>query len=283
MVKMDAKTILHIVITLFIMALSYFVLANYIPQMGWVQESLESVDKSNLTVMGFTGATTSASVAISALPEDFGTPLANVLAGMDKYFIFILAVLFIERVILTTGIGLAFKIIIPIAGFIYILACVTNKRRLINLVYKFAVLGLAIAMVVPASTHMTEAVGAEYLTYVDQTIEETNIGAGKINEVMEENDTTEETIFDKLSNAFKTAIQSVNDLVDYFRNVIKKCMNAIAILLVTTFIVPLLTALFFRWLLSELFSIVLPMPNFNEEGRLAGLIQKSEDRKGIEG
>ena len=45
------------------------------------------------------------------------------------------------------------------------------------------------------------------------------------------------------------------------KNVIKKCVNAVAIMLVTTFVVPMLMMLLFRWLLTELFSLHLPTPN----------------------
>ena len=39
------------------------------------------------------------------------------------------------------------------------------------------------------------------------------------------------TIFDKLSDAFETAIKDVTTLLEYFNNVIKKCVNSVAIML----------------------------------------------------
>lgn len=73
----------------------------------------------------------------------------------------------------------------------------------------------------------------------------------------------EETIFDKLSEAFQTAIQGMKDLLTYFENVLKKCVNSIAIMIVTSFVLPLLTLFLFRWLLNELFSLNLPKPHIN--------------------
>jgi len=95
---------------------------------------------------------------------------------------------------------------------------------------------------------------------VEETIEETEAGSSKMNEVMIASD-EDSTFFDRLSNAFKTAIQDVSDLLAYFKGVLKKCVNAVAIMLVTTFVVPLLIMLLFRWLLTELFSLHLPTPN----------------------
>jgi len=122
------------------------------------------------------------------------------------------------------------------------------------------VLGLSIIFVIPFSTHFTETVCADYLDYVEETIEETEAGSSKINEVMIASD-EDSTFFDRLSNAFKTAIQDVSDLLAYFKGVLKKCVNSVAIMLVTTFVVPLLVMLLFRWLLTELFSLHLPTPN----------------------
>ena len=116
------------------------------------------------------------------------------------------------------------------------------------------ILGLALIFVIPFSTHFTERVCDDYMTYVDETISETNNGATKINEVMSTSN-EESSFFDKLTDAFKTAIQDVTDLLTYFKNVIKKCINSVAILLVTTFALPVLILMLFRWLLNELFSL----------------------------
>lgn len=112
---------------------------------------------------------------------------------------------------------------------------------------------------IPVSTHFTEKVCADYLVYVDDTIAEANDGAQKVNEIMatEEEETT---IFDKLSTAFKTAMSGMNDLMEYFENVIKKFINSIAIMLVTSFVMPLFILIIFRWLIKELFSLNLSLP-----------------------
>ena len=124
---------------------------------------------------------------------------------------------------------------------------------------KLLILGISVVMVIPISTHFTEKVCADYLTYVDETIEEADAGANKINELMTE-DTEDATFFDKLSSAFKTAINDVNDLLAYFKNVVKKCVNSVAVMIVTTFVLPMLVMLLFRWLLTELFALHLPEP-----------------------
>lgn len=255
--EVHREKLAKILLAVFIMVLSVFVLAYKVPEHRYVQETLESLEESRTTVMEFSGATIAVSLAITALPDDFGSPIAGTLADMNKYFVLIFAVLYVERLIVVEGIKLSFLYIIPAACVLYILAVVLGKAFVKNLAAKLMILGLAVVLVIPVSTHFTEKVCGEYLAYVDETIEEANAGAEKVNEVTESGEDGA-TVFDKLTNAFQTAIQGISDLLAYFENVLKKCVNSIAIMIVTTCVVPVLVLLFFRWLLKELFSLNLP-------------------------
>ena len=255
-----SKWVLHLLIPVLIAVLSFFVLSEKVPQTQFVQTSLESVEKSKTTVMEFAGATLATSLAISALPDDFASPLAESLADMNKYFIFILIVLFVERLILMQGIKVSFLAIIPVGCLLYAFGCAIRREFFINFGKKIGLLGLALVLVIPCSTHVTNYVGKEYLEYVDETIQDTQKGSDTINEIVL-NEDTEQTIFEKLSGAFKTAIQGVKDLLQYFNNMIKKCMNSIAIMIITTFLLPLIHLFFFKWLLAELFQIKLTVPD----------------------
>jgi len=260
----------------FIMVFSITVLAGKIPETAYVQESLESLEESQNTILKFSGTTLSTSLAMSALPDDFATPLAETIADMNTYFIFIFAVIFVEKLVVIEGTQISLMYIIPAACLLYMLFLLTSKGVFKNFSIKLLILGISIVMVIPISTHFTETVCEEYLVYVDETIEETEAGANKINEIISSGD-EEATLFDKLSDAFKTAIQGISDLLDYFNDVIKKCVNSVAIMLVTTFVVPMLILFLFRWLLKELFAIHIPIPKVQD--RLPRLKQEKTEEK----
>ena len=209
--------------------------------------------------MGFSGATVGTSLAMSALPNDFATPLANTVSDLNTFFILLFAVIFAEKLIVVVGTKLALTYLIPAACFFFIAETFTNKETFNNIAKKLLILGISIAVVIPASTHFTQTVCADYMSYVDETIAETDAGAEKINEIMATGDEGS-SFFDKLSVAFETAIHGVSDLLTYFKNVIKKCVNSVAILLIINFALPILTLLFFKWLLKELFAIHIPVP-----------------------
>lgn len=253
----NAKFALRIIVPIFIAILSIFVLANKIPQTKFIEKSVESLDENKNTVIEFTGATMATSLAISALPDDFASPLANSLADMNKYFVIILAVTFLERMILLEGTKFAFLVVIPIACGIYLISLIPHLELIRNFSIKLAILGMALILAIPCSTYLVDTLGANYMTYVQETIVETDEGAEKINELIASGD-EDASFFEKLSNAFKTAIAGVTDLIEYFNTTIKKCMNSIAVLIVTTCIVPICVLFFFKWLLKELFSIHLP-------------------------
>lgn len=260
--EIHTEKLAKILLATFIIVFSIFVLAYRIPESRFVQETLEDLEESKTTVMELSGATVAVSLAITALPDDFGSPLANTLADMNKYFIFIFAVLFVEKLIVVEGVLLSFVYIIPIACGFYILSVLSGKTVFKVFASKLAILGLAVVFVIPISTHFTEKICKDYLVYVDETIAEANDGAEKVNGVMNSGD-GEATVFEKLTDAFKTAVQGISDLLAYFKNVLKKCVNSIAIMIVTTFVLPMIVLLLFRWLLKELFSLSLPAPQVN--------------------
>lgn len=254
-----AKPVRNILILALIGVFSFFVITSWLPDRSFIKESIESVEESSNTVMKFSAATLSTSLAISALPDDFATPLADSLADMNIYFIAILVMLHFEQLLIRYGVKLAFAIAIPAACGIGILSILLKKDLLKGIAARVAVLGLAVALVVPCSTHITNYVAADLTAYVENTIADTEDGADKLNEAME-GAAEEQTIFEKLSDLFQTAINDMSNLMSHFQNTIRKCMNSIAILILTNCLMPLVNFFILKWVLKETFHIALPMP-----------------------
>lgn len=235
------------------------VLAEKLPETKIITDTVELLDKSENTVKAFSATSISTSLAISALPNDFATPLAGTLCDFNTYFVFMLLVLLVERILVVEGTKLALGAIIPLACAIYAVYIIVPKENIKKLATKIFVLGATLVLLVPVSVQGAEKICDRYMDYVEETISDADAGANKVNEVMA-SDYDEETFFEKISNAFKTAIKDVSDLLNYFKHTIEKCVNAIAILILKTFVVPLLILMLFRWLLNQLFSLKLPDP-----------------------
>ena len=262
--KITPEKLIKILFITFIMVFSFTVLPHIVGESKYVQETITHLEESQNKIMKFSGTTISTSVALSALPDDFASPLAGTIADMNTYFIFMFAVIFVEKLIVIIGSKISLMYLIPFACILYIASLLTTREIFKTFATKLLILGISLVVVIPFSTHFTETVCKDYLTYVDETIAETDAGTSKINEVMSSTDENK-TFFEKISDAFKTAIQDVTDLLAYFKNVVKKCVNSIAIMLVTTFVLPFLILLLFRWLLTELFALHLPNINIQQK------------------
>lgn len=262
--KKYAEPVRNILILVLIGVFSFFVITSWLPDRGFIKDSIKSVEESSNTVMKFSAATLSTSLAISALPDDFATPLADSLADMNIYFIAILVMLHFEQLLIRYGVKLAFAIAIPVACGIGILSILLKKELLKGIAARVAVLGLAVALVVPCSTHITNYVAADLTAYVENTIADTEDGADKLNEAMD-GGTEEQTMFEKLSDLFQTAINDMSNLMTHFQNTIRKCMNSIAILILTNCLMPIVNFFILKWILKETFHIALPMPQMRRK------------------
>ena len=266
----NAKFVLKILVAVLVGVISAVVLAKTVPNSQFIKETIDSLEKSRDITVEFSGATLAASLGLSALPGDFASPIAQMVADMNKYFIFILAIIFVEKIIVMEGTKLALTILIPLASAVFIWAIVSKNRWFEILSYKILTFAIALILLIPVSTHAVGKWGVEYNEYVQNTIEDTQYGAKKIDEI-KSSAAEGEGVFDKLSNAFNTAISDSEELMEYFKGVTKKCMTAISVIIVSTFAVPILIAFIFKFLIGSLFNINVPTPAFtfidNSDGK----------------
>lgn len=259
-----AVVIAKVLLAILIGVVSYFILASKVPQLNYVQETLDHLEEDKATAIKFSGATVGTSFAISFLPDDIGTPVANTLADMNNFLIAILAVVFVERLIVVEGIKIAFLYLIPVSCAIYAVATLLSNNFLRAFSTKLFILAAAVVCVIPFATHFARDLGSDYLAYVNETIDETSAQINQIASANSEESQAQGTI-EKISDTWKNATEGVSDAVDFIKSGIMKFGNAIAVLVVTTFILPLLILFFFRWLLNELFRFELRLPQKKTE------------------
>lgn len=259
----NALKVLHILLPILLALFSFCVLTTVVPETQFMKSSVESLEKSRDTVITFAGASTAVALAVSALPDDFGTPLAQNFQDLNKYFIIILVFIILEKIIVIEGSKIAFALIIPLACGIYILGILANKNRVKKVSYKIMILGIAVVLLIPCSTGITNLLCKDYIEYVDETIESAENGAENVNAAIYKAD-EEMSIFDKLSEAFKTAIDGVKDLVNHFNELIKRCLKSVAILIISDIVIPLLVMLCFIWLIKYLFGGKVSIPELED-------------------
>lgn len=266
-------TLQHFVLPFLILLLSVSVLGKTVPASSFITSSVDSLEESKQTVTDFTAAALGLSVAITFLPDDIGTSLADALTELDKYFILILAALFLEKLLVTSGVDLVFRWLLPAACILWMLSgllllCKESglsrqlrflerlspaSSHLRKFAGKLVILSIALVLAVPCGTHLSNTVGAQYQEYVQQTVTETGSATSTITEKVTDGE-DDETILERVTGAVSSAIDGVKDLAEYCKTALQKFMNSIAILLITTCVIPVLTFLFLLWVMKNLFT-----------------------------
>ena len=218
-----------------------------------------TLDEKKGNVMVLATTTTAASAAISALPNDMGTPIADKLVDFSSYFMVILAVIYLEKFLLTTLGFLGFGILIPVACVLFAVAVLLRRGTLtrVNLQRlgtKLAAFGLALALVVPVSVWLTDNVDATF----DESLAAASAAAQEATEQLEEN-TQEQTQEDQgllggIANAVQEGwnglTQGAQQALDSLGQQLNTMIDTLAVMIVTSCLIPLLVLILFLQLVK---------------------------------
>ena len=218
-----------------------------------------TLDEKKGNVMVLATTTTAASAAISALPNDMGTPIADKLVDFSSYFMVILAVIYLEKFLLTTLGFLGFGILIPVACALFAVAVFLRRGTLtrVNLQRlgtKLAAFGLALALVVPVSVWLTDNVDATF----DESLAAASAAAQEATEQLEEN-TQEQAQEDQgLLGGIASAVQEgwngltqgAQQALDSLGDQLNTMIDTLAVMIVTSCLIPLLVLILFLQLVK---------------------------------
>ena len=107
-------------------------------------------------------------------------------------------------------------------------------------------------LVVPCGTYLSQKIGDRYLGYVDATITKAEAGSEVIDDSLSMG-TDDKSFYEKVSALFQTAVNSLKDYINYFKNIIERFITSIAIMIIIYCGIPFVTFLLFIWILNQLF------------------------------
>ena len=251
----EKRTIAMIILLLLIAGLSFFWISGVASSEDTFTGTYAALDDKKSTVTQLMGVTAASSTAISLLPGDAGTPIAEQLADLSGYFLFILSAICLEKWLVTiTGMA-AFKIIIPAACGILIIAVLTAEESWKSVGIKLILFALMVFAIVPASVVVTEKIDDSYRASVQQMIEDTEQNNEAIHQTI--GDEKDDGIIDKL---FKKVKGGVSGTLDKFENTLNRLTEAIAVLIVTSCAIPIAVLMFFIWLIKLLTGVSIHIP-----------------------
>lgn len=286
-INFDRTKCITAVILLLIAVLSITVVGKYASAPENHQKTIASLDEKKQTVMELTAASTVTSALITLLPGDTATPIAEKMADVSGYLLIVLCAIYLEKYLVTITGYVAFTYLIPAACVLWILNLFFANATVRKLAAKLAVFGIAIFLVVPASVKISDLIGDTYQAQIEATIEdakstqnilensglgndtsETEIGTGTTEAAAA--NTQEKTnsesgsvsnIFDWAKDAFSSAKDSVanvvenvtistEELVQKVENSLNHFIEAVAVMIITSCVIPMLVLLLFFWMVK---------------------------------
>ncbi len=221
--------------------------------------NIATLDEKKGNVMVLATTTTAASAAISALPNDMGTPIADKLVDFSSYFMVILAVIYLEKFLLTTLGFLGFGILIPVAcalfaGAVFLRRGTLTRVNLQRLGTKLAAFGLALALVVPVSVWLTDNVDATF----DESLAAASAAAQEATEQLEESAQAAPQEDQGLLGGIASAVQEgwngltqgAQQALDSLGDQLNTMIDTLAVMIVTSCLIPLLVLILFLQLVK---------------------------------
>lgn len=301
---MDKKyvKILKIVVPLIIALLSIFVISRYATSISFHAKTIEALDEKKDTVLQLTAVSTSASAAITLIPGDVATPIAEKLADLSTYFIIVLCAIYLEKYLLTITGFAAFVILIPLGCLFFSIYSLFPRPVLLELSKKLVLFGVAIVLVIPSSVGVSnmiektysesieltmqqalestesvreelgEAQGTADESAADSAADESAAGIAANGPVTDESKQTigdlfhglvsqaSETVTSTVQGALDSTVSGVSTKIDEFKTMLNNMLEALAVMIVTSCLIPIIVLLFFVWLIKVILNVTVPMP-----------------------
>ena len=249
------KKILIVTVLVLLALVSFLFLADRAASPETHTGTMQSIDGKIETVLKLTATSTVASAGISAIPGDTATPIANKLADFSEYFLVILCVLYAEKYLLTIiGVG-TFKILIPLACLLASAGLFFWPETMKRLAVKFAVVGLALYLIIPFSIRVSDMIYQVYQDSIDSTIssaEALNDDTSALLDAAEDQGLIT-SILDRLS-------ESAENLTERAADILNRFIETLAVMIVTSCVIPILILLFMLWIIRLLTGVKLPAP-----------------------
>lgn len=245
---------------------SFFPVAQKMSQPQTFSHAIESLDKKQETVLELTAASTAASAAITLLPGDAATPIAEKLADLSGYFLIVLCAIFLEKYLLTIMAGAAFRVLLPLACVLLAASLFFYRDTLRMIAKKLALFALAVVLIIPTSVWVSDTIEDTYRASIDATIESAKQTTDAIGEATDDNadSDTKTGLFSKVTEGISSAATAA---VDKLKSVLNDFLEALAVMLVTSCLIPVLVLVFFVWLLKLFLGVDAPAPRLRARAK----------------
>ena len=259
------KKIMGIVLLLLVALLSFNKISVVTSSPETYASMIESLDEKRNTVTGLIATSTATSAAITVLPDDVGTPIAEKIADLSTYFLIVLGAIFLEKILLTVGGYVTFKCIVPILCFVAISAILIRKKTwrtfCYNLIVRMLLFGFVLCIVTPASIQISTVVENLHAISINESVEKVQESAESMDESDSDNESQKKEGFvsglvSKVTDLAEGITSGVTQTLDAVQNYLNNLIETFAIFMVTTCIIPIVVLIILilavKWIFNSI-------------------------------
>ena len=288
----NKKLQIGLIIALVVLALlSGFVARPHFADTKTWDSTIEVIDQKKGNVLALTTSCVALSAGITALPGDTGTPVAEQLAQLSGNLGIVLAVLYLEKYLLTILWSVGLGILIPLALVLFAVSLGIHGRwstsavlrRVATRVLVVAVIGMAL---VPASVWVSQKVDETYQVSIEQA-EQKVTGAAEASSSKSKKKSeakTDKNVLEQLTEGASSLLTSVTDsaksMTDEVVQQVTDLVECVIVMIVTSCVIPLLVLVAFLWLGHVLLGIDISGPANYLTGRFLSAPSKHAKKSG---
>lgn len=268
--------VVKIAVPIVLALVSIFVIAPRASSAELFSGTIASLDSVRKVVLGLTGASTAASAAITLLPDDICSPIAAQLMELTENFTIILCAVYFEKFMLTVIGYLSFTFVVPASMLLSSINAFLKSEQLRTLAFKLCVFGICAFLVIPVSVKASELINETHRDSIEATISaaeesvaeiESAAGSAESGETQAEKRNVFQRLFDAIENGVETVSQSVSLVTERLRRIVDNFIDALALLIVTSCVIPLAIIAIFVWLVKTLFRLDIKLPELRRAQR----------------
>ena len=202
----------------------------------------EKMANANMLALG----TGSASFVVSMLPDDTGTAISNELASFTRYLMIVISAILLEKYLLVTigWVGMGIAIVSCLFFFLALISKDETKIKWKEYAVRALIFSICIVFIIPVGCRCGKAIETANADSINRALEDAR-NANTIVESMPE--VKDKNFFQKVGDFFAGIWDSAKQAYEWAKSVLNNFMASIAVMLVTTIVIPVLMLLCFIW------------------------------------
>lgn len=288
----NKKLQIGFIVALVVLALlSGFVARPHFADTKTWDSTIEVIDQKKGNVLALTTSCVALSAGITALPGDTGTPVAEQLAQLSGNLGIVLAVLYLEKYLLTILWSVGLGVLIPFALVLFAASLGIHGRwstsavlrRVATRVLVVAMIGMAL---VPASVWVSQKVDETYQVSIEQAEQKATSAADASSSKSEKKSKvkTDKNVLEQLTEGASSLLTSVTDsaksMTDEIVQQVTDLIEGVIVMIVTSCVIPLLVLAAFLWLGHVLLGIDISGPTNYLTGRFLSAPSRHAKKSG---